>query len=780
MTAGSDAASSGSVSGDAVPALEMWAGVECTINRVGNHHRDQRAISGGYQRPGDADRLADLGVRVVRWPVLWERHVENAAAWRASDHAMDAFRRRGIEPIVGLVHHGSGPIETGLLDDGFGAALAGFAERVAMRYPWVTRFTPINEPLTTARFSALYGLWYPHARNDSAFVRATVNQMRATQLAMAAIQRVTGEARLVATEDLGYTHSTSALRYQAAFENERRWLTFDLLHGRVDRTHALWAYLCRTAPVRSRLCEIADAAANPALRPAVHGINHYLTSERFLDEAMARYPPASWGGNGQHRYADVEAVRVLRDGPLGPQRMIEQACQRYDTPVAVTEAHLACTREQQMLWLHEVWTAASGARACGHDVRAVTAWSAFGAFDWRSLLTRDEGAYESGLFDVRACQPRATGLVPMVRALATRGAHDHPALDAIPWWSRADRLMFPPKRGTTAREQSGAATTRPVRPVASRSLLIAGGAGTLGAAFGRLAEERGLRNVRAARRELDITDEAAIAQWLETTRPWAVVNGAGWVRVDDAELDIDGCMRDNTLGAECLAFACARAGIPLVTFSSDLVFGGDIVLGEASVTRVERRQPYIESDAVDPCNVYGRSKAEAERRVQDALPGALVVRTSAFFGDWDDWNFVSHTLAAVYEGHRALAPTDCVVSPTYVTDLVHAVLDLLIDGESGVWHLANTDAVSWLELAQRAAEHAGLDASAIDGCQCADIGWVAPRPAYSALRSERASLLGPLDDALARYARSGAWKRVARVHRGSFTSNTAESTLSMR
>ena len=102
-------------------------------------------------------------------------------------------------------------------------------------------------------------------------------------------------AELVATEDLGYTHSTPLLRYQAAFENERRWLTFDLLNGRVDRHHPLWSYLCRVAPMRSRLLEIADAAADKPLRPAIHGINHYLTSERFLDTTRRHYPRAHVG-----------------------------------------------------------------------------------------------------------------------------------------------------------------------------------------------------------------------------------------------------------------------------------------------------------------------------------------------------------------------------------------------------------------------------------------------------------------------------------------------------
>src|SRR5678816_2034165 len=121
---------------------------------------------------------------------------------------MERLRALGIDPIVGLAHHGSGPFGTSLLDDGFAEGLAAFARTVAERYPWVGRYTPVNEPLTTARFSALYGVWYPHVCDDAAFLRATLHQVRATRLAMEAIRDVRNDAQLVQTEDLGRTHAT--------------------------------------------------------------------------------------------------------------------------------------------------------------------------------------------------------------------------------------------------------------------------------------------------------------------------------------------------------------------------------------------------------------------------------------------------------------------------------------------------------------------------------------------------------------------------------------------
>ncbi|WP_308622153.1 sugar nucleotide-binding protein [Massilia sp. Se16.2.3] len=177
----------------------------------------------------------------------------------------------------------------------------------------------------------------------------------------------------------------------------------------------------------------------------------------------------------------------------------------------------------------------------------------------------------------------------------------------------------------------------------------------------------------------------------------------------------------------------------LTTFSSDLVFDGS------------KGSPYVESDPVTPLNVYGRSKAESETAVLAAHPGALVVRTSAFFGPWDRHNFVKLALDALERGERFAAANDMTVSPTYVPDLVHTCLDLAIDRECGVWHLNNVGSVTWYELARMAAEKAGIDAAKLVAQTASEIGMAAARPAYSVLHSERAILLPRLENALERF-----------------------------
>ena len=723
---------------------EVWAGVECTVNRVGDTYSDQLERSGHALRIKDLERLAELGVRCLRYPVLWERTAPESPDtfdWSWPDERMKTLQRLGIKPIVGLLHHGSGPRYTDLLDPEFPEKLTQYASAIAQRYPWITDYTPINEPLTTARFSCLYGHWYPHKRDPLLFARALLTQCRGIILSMRAIRAINPAARLIQTEDLGKTFSTPALAYQAEFENERRWLTFDVLCGRLLPRTPMWDYLCWLGIEKAELQWFLDNQTVPELL----GINHYITSERFLDERITRYPPHFHGGNGRHVYADVEAVRVCAAGVNGPREILREAWERYQLPLAVTEIHLGCTRDEQLRWVNEVWDAAVELRSQNVDVRAVTAWAAFGAFDWNSLLTCDAGCYEPGLFDLRSPIPRPTAIASMIKTLASGNSFDHPVLDTSGWWHRLDRFSYPPVNHH--HEQSLSPNSRSVKRDgdSSRCLLITGASGTLGQAFARICTKRGLAYQLLRRDQLDIADRDSVLKAFEQYEPWAVINAAGYVRVDEAEADVETCMRENVLGPVCLARECERNQLPFVTFSSDLVFDG------------LKKDRYVESDQCAPLNVYGKSKAEAELRVLEHLSKALVIRTSAFFGPWDQFNFVRAVLNAVTNGRPFPAAADITISPTYVPDLVNVVLDLLIDSEHGIWHIANTGEVTWAEFARLAALKGGYDAALVKSRPARALGFVAPRPSFTALTSERGSFMPPFEESLDRCVRQMTW-----------------------
>ena len=725
--------------------LELWGGVECTVNRIGNDYIDQLRLSGHHERLDDLDRFAALGISALRYPVLWERtapHGLATADWTWADDRLGRLRELGIEPIVGLLHHGSGVADTSLVDPQMPDRVAEFAQAVAERYPWVRGYTPVNEPLTTARFSCLYGHWYPHLRSGRAFARALLAQLKAVVLAMRAIRSVTPSARLIQTEDLGKIHATRPLAYQAAFENDRRWLTFDLLTGQLRPQARMWRHLRDLGISDSEL----DWYRENACPPDVLGLNHYLSSERFLDHRTNLYAGVAVGGNGRHRYVDVPAVRVP-GGADGPARLLREAWERYRLPLAVTEAHNGCTREEQVRWFVEIWDTAMQLRESGVDLRAVTAWALLGSYDWDSLVTAPRGNYEPGVFDVRTTPPRPTLLAPVLTSVARGERPDHPLLATPGWWHRPSRFLRPP-----ASRHAGEPHARRPEPAAP-PLAIIGATGTLGRAFARLAERRGLRHILLARRDVDIADARSVREMLSSRQPWAVVNAAGYVRVDEAEDDAPRCRRENAEGAAVLAEACADADLPLLTFSSDLVFDG------------AKGVPYVESDAPRPLNVYGASKAEAERAVLARHGRALVVRTSAFFGPWDPYNFVTATLRELNAGRRVRAASDVSISATYVPDLVDASLDLLIDGEAGIWHLTHAEPVTWYELAARAAGLAEIDAAGLEPVRLEDLSLRAMRPRYCVLGSERGRLLPPLEKALVRYVEATAAERGAAEER---------------
>lgn len=420
-------------------ALQLWGGLECSVVRMGDTWRDQVRETGHHDRVGDLALIHGLGIRTLRYPVLWERCTPGqpgACGWEWHDRRIQQMQALGINPILGLVHHGSGPDGTDLLDPGFAEGVAAHASRVAERYGHVEWWTPVNEPLTTARFSCLYGHWYPHLHDEGAFFRAVVNQCHAALLSMRAIRARIPHARFVHTEDVGHTFSTPQTRFQAHYENERGWLSLDLLCGRVDSSHP-WRHRLEGAGVdAATLDELATGEA----RPDLIGVNHYVTSERFFDHRQHLYPANLHADVG---YTNTEAARVfLAESALtGWAARLREVWHRYGLPIAVTEAHLGCDDPaEQLRWLMQAWTAALTLRAEGADIRAVTAWALFGLMDWDSMLRERRNHYEPGVFDAAHPEPRSTLLAEAVSSLAQTGAFAHPALLQPGWWERDNRV----------------------------------------------------------------------------------------------------------------------------------------------------------------------------------------------------------------------------------------------------------------------------------------------------------------------------------------------------
>ena len=410
--------------------LELWASPEPTVARIdAGTVRDQLAETGHDARPDDAERIAVLGVHASRTPVLWERTVKHdgdAPDFREPARRLHALRTLGVEPIVTRLHHGSGPSFTDLLDPAFPARFAAYAELAARAFPWVRRWTPINEPLTTARFATLYGVWYPNRCEDEAFGAAIAHEALATQLAMDRIRAVIPDAELVLTEDLQrFTAGDASVADYVGFLRERVMLSIELVAGRVDAGHPLAAFLrerCGVAP------EMFEALQRGACEPALVAFNHYPHSERYVFRA----PDGTIG--------DVPAVYV-RDEPMpaaGP--LLRAAAARLRLPLALGEVHVHAPAGERVRWLAQHIADVVAARADGVDVRAVGAWAAFGMVDWHSLLRERAGVSEDGIYTFagRDGVPQPTAVADALRVLAAGGTIDDGGVRG--WWERDERL----------------------------------------------------------------------------------------------------------------------------------------------------------------------------------------------------------------------------------------------------------------------------------------------------------------------------------------------------
>jgi dTDP-4-dehydrorhamnose reductase len=702
----------------AVASLELWGGIECTVNRVGDVWHDQLSRSGHDERTADLEAFHALGLRTLRYPCLWERIAPRgptAADWAWTDARLRRLQELDIAPIVGLIHHGSGPAGTSVLEESFVQGLTSYASAFADRYPWIDRYTPVNEPNATARFSTLYGHWYPHRRDAGAFCRAMVIQCRATVCAMAAIRRINPSALLIQTDDAGTIASTPLLGYQAEFENARRWLTWDLLSGRVGARHPLWGWLRRHGVA---VCELEWFRRNRC-PPDVIGLNYYLTSDRYLDHMTGRYPAHLRGGNSLHDYADIEAVRAADVGIAGHQAVLQNAWDRYGLPVALTEVHLGCTREEQLRWLIEAWDGAQAALAAGVNVRAVCAWALLGSFDWPSLVTRSNGDYEPGAFDLRSRPPRPTALGGIVHELASGRRASHAVLASRGWWARGDQ---------SRRLRNGSSS--PPRP-----LLVVGSAERLAAAVRRCCAARGLAAVPLVVGWIDSTIASRLAYAVETVQPWAIVNAGGFDDVDEAEGRADQCWRENVVALQAVVAAAAAARVRLVTFSSDLVFDG-----------AEERS-YVELDAPRPASVLGATQVAAERSALDSDGQALVIRTGVILSPWDPPEVLATSVRSLRGRETASDRRRVRGCLSYLPEVVDTMLDLLIDGEEGIWHLANSGSCAWDALRDRCGLASDIDTG--------DMG-IAPR---SALDTVRGHVMSSVDRALDAFAHERAHTR---------------------
>jgi dTDP-4-dehydrorhamnose reductase len=255
------------------------------------------------------------------------------------------------------------------------------------------------------------------------------------------------------------------------------------------------------------------------------------------------------------------------------------------------------------------------------------------------------------------------------------------------------------------------------------------------------------------RAELDITDlEACRAAVREHD---VVLNTAAYTAVDAAEHDAEAAERVNALGPENLARAAAETGAVLVQYSTDYVFGGGQPTGEA--------RPWAEDAPLRPVSVYGRSKAEGERRARAEHPDGVIIARTAWLYGAHGRSFVTAIRDRAAGGEPFDVVDDQWGQPTWTHDVAERTLALLDHGvRAGVVHATAGGRATWFDFARAIVAAAGLDASLVRPTATREGDRAAARPHWSVLGHDGWARLGvaaprPWNDAFAEAAASIGW-----------------------
>ena len=252
--------------------------------------------------------------------------------------------------------------------------------------------------------------------------------------------------------------------------------------------------------------------------------------------------------------------------------------------------------------------------------------------------------------------------------------------------------------------------------------LVTGAGGMLGQDVVASLERDGETVLALTRRDLDITDQAAVTATVLGCRPDIVVNCAAWTAVDEAEAHEDEALEVNGRGARLVAAACAEGGARLIHISTDYVFAGDA------------RRPYGEHDRCGPRTAYGRTKLAGERAVAEALPGAgYILRTAWLYGAHGP-NFVRTMIALERDREVVDVVDDQRGQPTWAVDVAGQVIALARSGApAGVYHATSSGETTWFGFAQEIFRLLGADSARVRPVTSGASPRPAPRPAYSVL-----------------------------------------------
>lgn len=254
-----------------------------------------------------------------------------------------------------------------------------------------------------------------------------------------------------------------------------------------------------------------------------------------------------------------------------------------------------------------------------------------------------------------------------------------------------------------------------------KKMIITGCNGQLGREMNRLyAGNTDIELINTDVDELDITSIDAVMKLAKEVKPYAIINCAAYTAVDACETNQDIAFKVNTIGPRNLAIAARETGAKLLHVSTDYVFDGT------------KETPYYESDPICPQSVYGSTKAEAEKMVQQMADRYFILRTAWLYGDGK--NFAKTMLRLAETNDTVKVVGDQYGTPTSAYELAKGIDSLLFSDNYGLFHATCEGSCNWAEFAAEIFRLAGKDTK-VQAITTAEYGAPANRPAHSVLEN---------------------------------------------
>ena len=359
------------------PRLEnfFWAsGIEDTFvpqTRRGHRALDEYELMGHYDNWREDILLAkEVGVNSIRWGIPWYKVEPKEGEWDWSwiDEVLPFIVEEcGITLIADLMHYGT-PfwLEREFLHPDYPKYVSRYAKEFAKRYGSLVKYyTPLNEPLVNALWAGKRGLWPPYLKGDRGYIKLMLQIARGMIATVEEIKSVDPNAIMVQVEATGLTRADRLELNALAIEDQHRgYLCFDLLTGRVHKSHPLFPWLLRNGATIDELREFTHRA----IKLDVLGLNFY----------------PQW--STQQLYTDPKgrlAYRATEQDGSGFATMIEDYYRRYNAPVIVTETSAFGSDDLRLQWLHSSLDAIKRLRENGIPVYGYTWFPMMTMIDWR-------------------------------------------------------------------------------------------------------------------------------------------------------------------------------------------------------------------------------------------------------------------------------------------------------------------------------------------------------------------------------------------------------------